>query len=121
MAKSMLHAVVGTLVLDGRLSLDDRPPVAAWAEAGDPRAAITWDHLLQMRSGLQWVEEYYEFEGDALPDVVTMLYGDERADMAALRRRLPARPHAGFARGVQLLERHVEHRLRRGRHPHRGR
>jgi CubicO group peptidase (beta-lactamase class C family) len=89
MAKSMLHAVVGTLVLDGRLSLDDRPPVAAWEGAGDPRAAITWDHLLQMRSGLQWVEEYYEFDGDALPDVVTMLYGDGRTDMAAFAAGFP--------------------------------
>ena len=36
----------------------------AWSEPGDPRATITWDHLLQMRSGLQWVEEYYDFDAD---------------------------------------------------------
>ena len=92
MAKSMLHVLVGMLALDGLVSLDDRPPVAGVGRAATiPAAAITWDHLLQMRSGLQWVEEYYEFDGDALPDVVTMLYGDERADMA------------GFAAGFPLV------------------
>jgi CubicO group peptidase (beta-lactamase class C family) len=91
MAKSVLHAVVGTLVADGRLALGDAPPVPAWSAAGDPRRTITWDHLLQMRSGLSWVEEYYEFDTDRLPDVVTMLYGDERRDMA------------GFAAGFPLV------------------
>lgn len=92
MAKSVLHVVVGMLALDGRLELDDRPPVPAWTEPADPRHAITWDHLLQMRPGLQWVEEYYEFAGDELPDVVTMLYGDGQADMA------------GFAAGFKLVQ-----------------
>jgi CubicO group peptidase (beta-lactamase class C family) len=92
MAKSILHSVVGTLAIDGRLSLDEAPPVPAWSSPGDPRAAITWDHLLQMRSGLQWVEEYYDFGAEGVPDVVTMLYGDERADMA------------GFAAGFPLVQ-----------------
>jgi CubicO group peptidase (beta-lactamase class C family) len=91
MAKSVLHTLIGTLALDGRMALSERPPVPAWSGPDDPRAAITWDHLLQMRSGLQWVEEYYDFDGDAVPDVVTMLYGDERADMA------------GFAAGFPLV------------------
>src|SRR5699024_5542211 len=60
-----------------------------WREAGDPRAHITWWDLLTMRSGLSWTEEYYDLDGDDLPDVVTMLFGDEAADMAAFAAAKP--------------------------------
>ena len=75
MAKSMLHAVVGMLVADGDLVLDHPAPVAAWADPGDPRHAITLRHLLTMRSGLEWTEDVVD---GRLPDVVTMLYGNDR-------------------------------------------
>ena len=45
-----------------------------------------------MRPGLAWTEEYYDFAPDALPDVVTMLYGDGRPDMAGFA----AAPTAGL-------------------------
>ncbi|MCU1452395.1 MAG: beta-lactamase [Acidimicrobiales bacterium] len=93
MAKSVLHAAVGVAVGDGLIDATDRAPVPAWDDPGDPRHAITWDDLLTMRPGLAWVEEYYEFAGDQLPDVVTMLYGDGQLDMAA------------FAAGFPLVER----------------
>ncbi len=83
MAKSVLHAVIGILVRDGRVDPSQPPPLPYWSDADDPRRAITWDDLLQMRAGLQWVEEYYDFATDALPDVVEMLYGKGRSDMAA--------------------------------------
>ncbi|MCU1354334.1 MAG: penicillin-binding protein beta-lactamase class [Acidimicrobiales bacterium] len=82
MAKSVLHAAVGIAVGDGRVTITDRAPVPAWDDPADPRHAITWDDLLAMRPGLSWVEEYYDFAGDQLPDVVTMLYGDGQHDMA---------------------------------------
>jgi len=75
MAKSMLHATVGMLVADGELTLDAPAPVAAWAGRDDPRRAITLRHLLTMRSGLAWIEEPID---GRLPDVVTMLYGNDR-------------------------------------------
>src|ERR1700748_2807660 len=92
MPSATLTRRAGTLAIAARLSLDEAPPAPAWSSPGDPRAAITWDHLLQMRSGLQWVEEYYDFGDEGVPDVVTMLYGDERADMA------------GFAAGFPLVK-----------------
>lgn len=91
MAKSVLHAVCGLLVGDGLLALDDSPDVPAWSAPDDHRAAITFDHLLQMRAGLQWLEEYYDLSGDALPDVVTMLYDPEASHDTA-----------GFAAGFPL-------------------
>jgi len=89
MAKSILNAVVGVLVQQGRLDPADPAPLPYWPDPDDPRRAITWDDLLQMRPGLQWVEEYYDFDNDALPDVVEMLYGTGRHDMAAFAAQFP--------------------------------
>ncbi len=83
MAKSLSHLAVGVAVGDGALAVQDPVPEPQWAEVDDPRHAITWDHLLAMRPGLQWREEYVDFDGDSLPDVITMLFGDAAADMAA--------------------------------------
>jgi CubicO group peptidase (beta-lactamase class C family) len=55
-AKSFTSAIVGLLVGDGVLSLDEHPPRPEWP-AGDPRQAITLRQLLQMSSGLQWQED----------------------------------------------------------------
>ncbi len=96
MAKSVLHAACGLVALDGPLALGDRPDVPAWTGPGDPRQAITFDHLLQMRPGLQWLEEYYELTGDALPDVVTMLYDPEASkDMAGFAASFPLAAEPG--------------------------
>lgn len=57
-AKSFTSAVIGLLVGDGLLDVDERAPVAAWDEPADPRHAITLEHLLHMASGLEWTEEY---------------------------------------------------------------
>lgn len=79
MAKSMLHAVVGMLVAEGRLTLDAPAPVPAWAEPGDDRHAITLEHLLTMRDGLDF-NEVYDDAGRS--DVIEMLFGAGQADMA---------------------------------------
>ena len=57
-AKSFTSAVIGLLVGDGLLDVDERAPVAAWDDPADPRHAITLEHLLHMASGLEWTEEY---------------------------------------------------------------
>ena len=57
-AKSFTSALIGMLVGDGELALDDPPPRPEWQAPGDPRQAITLRQLLQMSSGLQWTEEY---------------------------------------------------------------
>ncbi len=97
MAKSILHAAVGVLVGDGRIDVADRAPVPAWSDPADPRRRITWDDLLTMRPGLAWVEEYYEFDGSRLPDVVSMLFGEGNADMAGFAARFPLVHEPGSA------------------------
>ena len=79
MAKSMLHAVVGMLVAEGRLALDAPAPVPEWADPADPRPAITLEHLLAMRDGLDFNEVY---DDAGVSDVIEMLFGAGQADMA---------------------------------------
>jgi len=95
MAKSMLHAVIGPLVAEGRLSLQAPAPVPQWQGRGDPRGAVTLQHLLEMRDGLRFNEEYEDAE---VSDVIQMLYGTGAADMAAFAadRPLAADPGTRF-------------------------
>jgi CubicO group peptidase (beta-lactamase class C family) len=80
MAKSITQALVGLAVAEGRLDIHEPAPVAAWRTPGDPRGAITLDHLLRMSSGLAWVEDYVQGHAS---DVVEMLFGAGQGDMAA--------------------------------------
>lgn len=57
-SKSVLGTLVGTLVVDGRLMLDDPAPVPEWRSPGDVRREITLNHLLRMSSGLSFSEPY---------------------------------------------------------------
>jgi CubicO group peptidase (beta-lactamase class C family) len=86
MAKSILHALVGTVVADGLLDLDAPAPVPEWADPEDPRHPITTDQLLRMCSGLRFCEDYVD---DQVSDVITMLFGDGRHDMAAFAAGFP--------------------------------
>jgi CubicO group peptidase (beta-lactamase class C family) len=62
MGKSVANAIVGRLVGEGQLDLDDRDLREEWA--GDQRADITLDQLLTMTSGLSF-EEVYDPDTDA--------------------------------------------------------
>ena len=76
MTKSVLGALIGILVGEGRLHLDDRQLLPIWS-ASDPRAAIRLQDLLRMRSGLRFVENY----SNPSSDVLRMLF--TCGDMAA--------------------------------------
>jgi len=69
--------MLGILVADGDLDVFAPAAVPEWSAPSDPRHAITTDDLVHMRSCLEWNEEY---EGQS--DVITMLFGDGRADRA---------------------------------------
>jgi CubicO group peptidase (beta-lactamase class C family) len=80
MSKSITGVLIGLLVSDGRLRLDEGAPVPAWQRPGDPRGAITLRQLLQMRSGLRHTESA---KPPYTSSEVRMLFLDGRDDMAA--------------------------------------
>jgi CubicO group peptidase (beta-lactamase class C family) len=84
MAKSMVHAAVGMLVGDGLLDVHAPAPVPEWA--GTPKAAITTLQLLEMRSGLEFIEEYVD---DEVSHCIEMLFGDSNPSHAAYAAALP--------------------------------
>jgi CubicO group peptidase (beta-lactamase class C family) len=74
MTKTFTAGLIGTLVRDGKLRLDQSGLFPQWQ--GDDRKNITLAHLLAMSSGLHFDEEY----GD-VTDITRMLY--LQPDMAA--------------------------------------
>ena len=95
MAKSMLHALVGMLVAEDRLELEAPADVPLWRGADDPRRDITLEHLLAMRDGLDFVEDYVDA---GRSDVIEMLFGRGKDDVAhfAADRPLAAVPGERF-------------------------
>ncbi|NNE11835.1 MAG: beta-lactamase family protein [Ilumatobacter sp.] len=86
MAKSITHAAVGLLVADDAIVLDAPAPVTAWA--GTPKERITVLDLLEMRPGLEFVEDYVDGE---VSHCIAMLFGEGADD------------HAGYAAAQALL------------------
>lgn len=56
LSKSIANALIGVLVRQGKLRIDQVAPIAAWKTPNDPRHAITIDQLLRMDSGLPFDE-----------------------------------------------------------------
>jgi len=92
MSKTITGVLIGLLVSDGRLRLDQTAPVPAWQRSGDPRGGITLRQLLQMRSGLRHTET-----GKPYPqlDEIRMLFLDGRNDMAAYAEAQPLEAQPG--------------------------
>lgn len=84
MAKSITHALVGIAAADGLLDVDAPAPVAQWR--GTPKERITLLQLLEMRSGLAFVEDYVD---DSVSNCIEMLFGPGQHDMAAYAAALP--------------------------------
>jgi CubicO group peptidase (beta-lactamase class C family) len=92
MAKTVTGLMIGMLVADGRLRLDESAPVPVWQRPGDPRGEITLRQLLQMRSGLK-----HDETSDPIyaTDTVRMLFLDGRDDMAAYAEAQPLEAEPG--------------------------
>lgn len=79
MGKSIANAIVGRLVADGRLALDDADLHPAWTD--DQRSTIPLQHLLTMTDGLDFDEAY-----DPGTDATQMLFTPGgTADFAAAK------------------------------------
>ena len=87
-SKSIMGTLVGMLVDDGVLKLDEPAPVAEWRGEGDPRGAITLRQLLTMSSGLSFSESYVPGN-----DSIKMLF--EAGNMGALGAAQPLKDAPG--------------------------
>lgn len=76
MAKSVTNSLIGILVRDGKLSLNDAAPFEEWKN--DKRSAITINNLMQMSSGLRWEENYSKPS-----DATNMLFKSKDAGLLA--------------------------------------
>lgn len=98
MAKSVTATLVGLMVADGRLALDEPAPVTEWQTPRDGRAKITLRQLLHMSSGL----DHTEMAEDGIEifdaDTPRMLFLDGREHVAryAETRPLEANPGEKF-------------------------
>jgi CubicO group peptidase (beta-lactamase class C family) len=79
MAKTVTQALVGILVRQGRLAVDQPTGVAAWQREGDPRRALTVRHLLHMTAGL----DNGDGDGAGITFGVRLLFGDLSRDVVA--------------------------------------
>ncbi|BCM20501.1 serine hydrolase domain-containing protein [Mesorhizobium sp. J8] len=86
MTKTVNAAIVGTLVKDGKLALDNKGLFAPWK--ADGRAAISLADMMAMSSGLAFNEDY----GD-VADVTRMLYLEP--DMARFAEAQPLTGEVG--------------------------
>jgi CubicO group peptidase (beta-lactamase class C family) len=87
MSKSVVNALAGVLVRDGRLALDRAAPVHAWRTPGDPRHGITPDQLLRQVSGLDMPQANSAFDITA-----QIMFTEPDTAAAAAERPLAAAP-----------------------------
>ncbi|CAF0729154.1 unnamed protein product [Didymodactylos carnosus] len=88
MTKSITSALIGILVKDMKLNIDEPAPVPEWNNNNDPRHSITIKTLLQQTSGLNFKEDYY-----SKSDAIQMLF--ETSDMAAFAASHPLKDKPG--------------------------
>jgi CubicO group peptidase (beta-lactamase class C family) len=96
LTKSVTNALIGILVRQGRLRLDQPAPTPAWRAPDDVHHAVTVDQLLRMDSGLPFDET-----GSVLSGLTRMLY--LQPDMAAYAARTPLEHPPGTAWGYSNL------------------
>ncbi|PSM50520.1 serine hydrolase [Chroococcidiopsis sp. CCALA 051] len=88
MTKSVMNALVGILVKQGKLSLTDKNLMPEWNHPGDRRSQITLDSMLRMSSGLKFDEN----EGNPLGNLIQMLFGQSNVAAYAASQPLEADP-----------------------------
>ena len=81
MAKSIMSSLTGILVQKGKIDINQPTGIETWQN--DERKNITWKHLLQMNSGLEWEENY-----GAISDVTKMLYSEDDIYSFAVNHKL---------------------------------
>ncbi|NJM49914.1 MAG: serine hydrolase [Sphingomonadales bacterium] len=97
MAKTVTATLMGLMIADGRLALDEPAPVAEWQQTNDPRSKITIRHLLYMSSGLDHTEAVEPGNPEPIyeTDTPRMLFLDGRENVARYAETRPMEAKAG--------------------------
>ena len=95
MAKSFMNAMVGILVSEGKLDINQPAGIDEWKS--DDRSKITLNDLMQMQSGLKWNEDYGNRS-----DVTLMLHCEGDMALFAMEQpvALPAGTHWYYSSGT---------------------
>ncbi len=89
MTKSIINAMVGILVKQGKLKLEEAAPIEAWK--ADDRKNITLADLMHMSSGLNWEENYGAPSG-----ATNMLFKKKDMGVYAAESKLESKPGEVF-------------------------
>ena len=85
MTKSLTSTMYGILQKQGRIDINKKTGLKAWAE--DERKHITYNDLLHMNSGLEWEEAYFN-----ISDVTKMLYLESDMGQVQIEKQLVGLP-----------------------------
>ncbi len=89
MTKSITSAVLGVLEKQGKINVSQTNIFPEWEN--DNRSKITLNNLLQMNSGLEWVEDY-----NNISDVTKMLFLAEDMTKIQLQKPLTGKPNESW-------------------------
>ncbi len=89
MTKSIAATIYGILQKQGKLDISTTPNITEWQE--DDRKNITYNDLLHMNSGLQWLEDY-----NTLSDVSKMLFLETEMGKVQLEKPMVGKPNESW-------------------------
>lgn len=108
MAKSIVNALIGVLVRDGRMDVAAKVAAPEWTAPGDPHRAITVDNLMRMTGGIGWDE-------GAGPSRATHMWytqaDDARFAAGAVLKDRPGTAWGYSSQGYMLLSRLVGQKI----------
>ena len=89
MTKSIMSTVFGIMQKQGMIHVNDKTQIEAWKN--DERNIITNHNLLQMNSGLEWLEDY-----NTISDVTKMLFLEKNMTKTQEAKELTGKPNESW-------------------------
>ena len=89
MTKSIMSTVFGIMQKQGMIHVNDKTQIEAWKN--DERNIITNHNLLQMNSGLEWLEDY-----NTISDVTKMLFLEKNMTKTQEAKELTEKPNESW-------------------------
>ncbi|MDC9721412.1 MAG: serine hydrolase [Urechidicola sp.] len=86
MTKSITATMYGVLEQQGKMDINQTAPIDVWKN--DERSKISINNLLQMNSGLEWIEDY-----NTISDVTKMLFLDTNMTLSQINKPLVGKPN----------------------------